>query len=373
MVDYSMRKCILIFVFIFSTIFVGYGQKNNKFTQEITIDCEDIRSAKMSSNETIYGNAKDIDVTFPFKTFINPQKGAEIKLKVVGYEEYRLVIPPDDVESYFMVSFTVNQKEMAKLNKIKGVAKEKNSSSKEDDKEKGTPMEITINCSQFKSAKMTKAMSVGKLIMFGALGALVHNQKHSKDITFPFTTTIDVDKANKLLFYVPGYNVYELHVPKGNIETNFDIYFTENPKEMAKLEKESMKVSKKSPMQAQTNPKAETVEIRTSKPSPDQVIIRWMIDSDPQGARIFYRVISSIPDEVKNTNESYMLTTPFEETRAFNILGLTYENSMNVQVEIKLMKSGYYSQVKRFNLRQALDQQEISAFFNLVPKEETEQ
>ncbi|MBR6540140.1 MAG: hypothetical protein IKT74_01255, partial [Bacteroidales bacterium] len=123
----------------------------------------------------------------------------------------------------------------------------------------------------------------------------------------------------------------------------------------------------------QTNPKAETVEIRTSKPSPDQVIIRWMIDSDPQGARIFYRVISSIPDEVKNTNESYMLTTPFEETRAFNILGLTYENSMNVQVEIKLMKSGYYSQVKRFNLRQALDQQEISAFFNLVPKEETEQ
>lgn len=102
----------------------------------------------------------------------------------------------------------------------------------------------------------------------------------------------------------------------------------------------------------------------------EQTIIRWAIDSDPQGARVFYRVLSSVPAEVKNTNETYLMTTPYEETRSFNILGLTYENSRNVQIEIKVVKSGYEAQVKRFNVRQAIDQQEISSFFILVPREE---
>ena len=72
----------------------------------------------------------------------------------------------------------------------------------------------------------------------------------------------------------------------------------------------------------------------------EQTIIRWAIDSDPQGARVFYRVLSSIPAVVKNTNETYLMTTPYEETRAFNILGLTYENSRDVQIEIKVVKTG---------------------------------
>lgn len=101
----------------------------------------------------------------------------------------------------------------------------------------------------------------------------------------------------------------------------------------------------------------------------EQTIIRWAIDSEPRGARIFYRVISSIPAEVKNTNETYLMTTPYEETRAFDILGLTYENSRNVTIEFKVSKAGYESQVKRFNVRQAIDQQEISSFFELVKKE----
>ncbi|WP_148468272.1 hypothetical protein [Alistipes sp.] len=101
----------------------------------------------------------------------------------------------------------------------------------------------------------------------------------------------------------------------------------------------------------------------------EKTIIRWAIDSDPQGARVFYRVLSSIPAVVKNTNETYLMTTPYEETRAFNILGLTYENSRDVQIEIKVVKNGYEAQVKRFNVRQAIDQQEISSFFMLVPKE----
>ncbi|MDE5659491.1 MAG: hypothetical protein K2I28_01220 [Muribaculaceae bacterium] len=103
--------------------------------------------------------------------------------------------------------------------------------------------------------------------------------------------------------------------------------------------------------------------------SMEQTIVRWYFDSDPRGARIFYRVISNAPAEVKNTNETYMTTTPLEETKSFNIPGLTYENSRNVTIEIKVTKRGFEDQVKRFNVRQALDQQEISSFFELVPKE----
>lgn len=65
-----------------------------------------------------------------------------------------------------------------------------------------------------------------------------------------------------------------------------------------------------------------------------------------------------------------MGTTPYEETRSFNILGLTYQNSRDVQIEIKIKKRGYYDSVKRFNVRQAIDQQEISSFYDLVPREE---
>ncbi len=101
----------------------------------------------------------------------------------------------------------------------------------------------------------------------------------------------------------------------------------------------------------------------------EKAIIRFFFDSDPRGARIYYRVISSVPEEVKNTNETYMTTTPLEETRSFNILGLTYENAPDVILEIKVSKRGFEDQVKRFNVRQALDQQEISSFFELVPKE----
>ena len=98
----------------------------------------------------------------------------------------------------------------------------------------------------------------------------------------------------------------------------------------------------------------------------ERTIIRWYFDSEPKGARIFWRVISSVPDEVKNTNELWLGSTPFEETRAFNIQGLTYENSRDVQIEIKVKRKGYVDQNKRFNVRQAIDQQEISSFFDLV-------
>lgn len=102
----------------------------------------------------------------------------------------------------------------------------------------------------------------------------------------------------------------------------------------------------------------------------ERTILRWYFDSYPQGARIFWRVISSVPDEVKNTNEVWLGSTPFEETRSFNIQGLTYENSRDVQIEIKVKRKGYIDQNKRFNVRQAIDLQEISSFFDLIKQDE---
>ncbi|MCM1108855.1 MAG: hypothetical protein NC388_07355 [Clostridium sp.] len=110
---------------------------------------------------------------------------------------------------------------------------------------------------------------------------------------------------------------------------------------------------------------------RAGETSLERTIIRWYFESAPQGARVFWRVVSSVPDEVKNTNETYLGTTPYEDTRSFNIVGLSYDNSRDVQIEIKVKRKGYIDQTKRFNVRQAIDQQEISSFFDLI-KEETE-
>lgn len=121
--------------------------------------------------------------------------------------------------------------------------------------------------------------------------------------------------------------------------------------------------------QPQTQPSGQVVNRNTPGTTDmEKAIIRWYIDSEPRGARISWRVISNVPAEVKNTNETYMTTTPLEETRSLNILGLTYENSNNVTIEVKIEKRGYETQVKRYNVRMALDQQEISSFFELVPK-----
>lgn len=103
----------------------------------------------------------------------------------------------------------------------------------------------------------------------------------------------------------------------------------------------------------------------------ESTVIRWYIVSAPQGADVSWRVVSSTPD-VANTNSNFVGSTPYETTETFDIKGLTYNNSGNVQIEVSCEKAGYITQRKRFNIRQAIDQKEISAKFNLV-KETTEE
>ncbi|MBR6439598.1 MAG: hypothetical protein IKS65_10560 [Bacteroidales bacterium] len=100
----------------------------------------------------------------------------------------------------------------------------------------------------------------------------------------------------------------------------------------------------------------------------EQTIVRWDVQSRPQGADIFWRVVSKAPD-VKSTNNNYLMTTPYEATRALDIKGLTNQNASNVRIILRCEKDGYLSQEKEFNVRMVMDQEEISAFFRLVKEE----
>ena len=100
----------------------------------------------------------------------------------------------------------------------------------------------------------------------------------------------------------------------------------------------------------------------------ESTVIRWYVESSPKGDDVYWRVVSSTP-QVKNTNQNFLGSTPYESTETFDIKGLTYNNSGNVQIEISCEKNGYITQKKRFNLRQVIDQKEISTKINLVKDE----
>lgn len=97
----------------------------------------------------------------------------------------------------------------------------------------------------------------------------------------------------------------------------------------------------------------------------EHTVLSWEVTSRPAGADVYWRVISSTPN-VKNTNKNYKATTPYESTEAFDIKGLTYNNSGDVQIEITCEKPGYLPQRKVFNVRSAIDQKSINAHFTLV-------
>lgn len=96
--------------------------------------------------------------------------------------------------------------------------------------------------------------------------------------------------------------------------------------------------------------------------------IHWSIDARPQGADIYWRVVSSTP-EVKSQNFKYLGTAPYEATENLDIAGLTKDNADEVQIVIKCEKDGYYGQTKRFSLSSILEEKELSIFFKLVKEE----
>lgn len=117
------------------------------------------------------------------------------------------------------------------------------------------------------------------------------------------------------------------------------------------------------PKLAKNNPEVKVQSLGNTEL--EQMIVRWDIQSRPQGADVFWRVVSKTPD-VKSTNNKYLMTTPYEATKAIDIKGLTYQNSSNVRVILRCEKEGYMPQEKEYDVRMIIDQEEISAFFRLV-------
>lgn len=101
----------------------------------------------------------------------------------------------------------------------------------------------------------------------------------------------------------------------------------------------------------------------------EHLVIHWNVNSRPQGADVFWRVISQTP-EVKNQNYKYLETTPYEGSETLNIKGLTYNNAGNVQIEIKCEKKGYYSQTKKLDILSLVDDNDVSYMFKLVQEDE---
>lgn len=208
-------------------------------------------------------------------------------------------------------------------------------------------------------------------------GATVYLNGKLIATTTPAIISLDSKQTNKNLMFRFEKNGYE----SKTIIISFDKKeMKKTPIIYCKLDRDIMAVQRakeaEDARQRKSDPtiptgqsKARVSRDNAGATSMEQSIIRWYFDSDPRGARVFYRVISNNPAEVKNTNETYLTNTPYEETKGFSILGLTYQNSRNVTIEIKISKKGYEDQVKRYNVRQALDQQEISGFFELVKKE----
>lgn len=113
------------------------------------------------------------------------------------------------------------------------------------------------------------------------------------------------------------------------------------------------------------NYQTSSVDAAIPNPPLEATVINWTIQSSPKGADVYWRIISST-NEVKNTNRNFLGATPYESTETFDIKGLTFGNAGNVQVEISCEKEGFLLQKKKFNLRQVIDQKEISVKFNLV-------
>lgn len=100
----------------------------------------------------------------------------------------------------------------------------------------------------------------------------------------------------------------------------------------------------------------------------EHLVLFWEVTSRPAGADVYWRVISSTPD-VMNGNKNYKATTPYRATESFDIKGLSYNNSGDVQIELTCEKDGYLPQRQVINLRSAIDQKSINAHFKLVKDE----
>ena len=175
---------------------------------------------------------------------------------------------------------------------------------------------------------------------------------------YSFEFTIIKEGYEPATVYFEG--KYEYHQSGWGGVQKYYIVSPKSYKLFAVLKKDNSFVKQEQP--------AQTTYEQVKQPAPMEKApdIKWHFDSDPEGAKVFWKVKSSIPDVVKNTDMLYLGKTPFNETKPLNIKGLTNENSNKVEIEIEIVKKGYIKQNKSFSGNSLTDQQEISWFFDLI-------
>lgn len=100
----------------------------------------------------------------------------------------------------------------------------------------------------------------------------------------------------------------------------------------------------------------------------DELILQCNIDSEPEDARIFWRIISQ-NNNIRSTELQYLGKTPYRDKKAFRITGLSKETAKDVKFELVVRKNGYYDETKLFSLSELLNIMEINGFFELQIKD----
>lgn len=107
---------------------------------------------------------------------------------------------------------------------------------------------------------------------------------------------------------------------------------------------------------------------RNSGINSEEYIIQCNVDSEPEEARVFWRVISK-DSNVSSTEEQYLGKTPFKDKKSFRIAGLTNLNANNVSIELIVKRNGYYDVSKVFSVSEILKIMEINGYFEMEKKD----
>lgn len=108
--------------------------------------------------------------------------------------------------------------------------------------------------------------------------------------------------------------------------------------------------------------------VQSTTTNSEELVMQCNVDSDPDEARVFWRIISQDAN-VRNTEQQYLGKTPFKDKKAFRISGLSSKNADKVKLELIIKKNGYYDVTKIYSAAELLDILEINGFFEMELKE----
>ena len=177
--------------------------------------------------------------------------------------------------------------------------------------------------------------------------------------------------SKKITFVLDGYETateywngkYEYHEAGfGQYRQKYYIVKPEGFSVMAFLKKDPSQTEARTEQQNPVSNSQNTVN------ASDELILQCNIDSEPEDARIFWRIISQ-NNSIRSTELQYLGKTPYQDKKAFRIAGLSKETAGNVKLELVIKKNGYYDATKLFSLSELLDIMEINGFFELPKKE----